>query len=94
LFKHSITRAGLCCFVKFDEKPWNEERAKGIDSDGQSMKVGYSHNKSDQDFDVLATYGQNTVSELKELKKEYDVNNVCSRVYPKLVLENQNLIMS
>ncbi|OHW98963.1 FAD FMN-containing dehydrogenase [Colletotrichum incanum] len=67
-------------------KKWADDLADGLSKQGHALPYGNRNLSSEKDMDWVATYGEETVARLKEVKKKFDPENLFKTGYPRLDL--------
>ncbi|OLN81335.1 6-hydroxy-D-nicotine oxidase 4 [Colletotrichum chlorophyti] len=71
----------------FEEyKKWTDNLVEDIANQGHSLPWGNRNLAPEKDMDWVATYGDETVARLKEIKRKFDPDNVFRTGYPRLDL--------
>ncbi|KZL74141.1 6-hydroxy-D-nicotine oxidase [Colletotrichum tofieldiae] len=67
-------------------KKWADDLADDLSKQGHALPYGNRNLSSEKDMDWVATYGEETVARLKEVKKIFDPENFFKTGYPRLDL--------
>ncbi|KAK1979065.1 hypothetical protein LZ30DRAFT_192823 [Colletotrichum cereale] len=73
--------------TKYEEyKKWADDLADDLSKQQHALPYGYGNLSPAKDMDWVATYGEETMARLKEVKKKFDPTNVFKTGYPRLDL--------
>ncbi|KAK2001690.1 FAD-binding domain-containing protein [Colletotrichum falcatum] len=67
-------------------KKWADGLADDLSEQRHALPYGYRNLSTEQDVDLVATYGEETVARLKEVKNKFDPANVFKNGHPRLDL--------
>ncbi|KAF6815627.1 6-hydroxy-d-nicotine oxidase [Colletotrichum plurivorum] len=67
-------------------KKWMDGVVEGLSEQGLALPYGYRNLGPEKDTDWVATYGEETLARLKEVKAKFDPENVFRTGYPRLDL--------
>ncbi|KAK1719453.1 hypothetical protein CaCOL14_011969 [Colletotrichum acutatum] len=65
-------------------KKWADDLVNSLSEHGQMLPYGNRNLGPDRDMDWVSTYGEDTLSRLREIKQKFDPENVFKTGYPKL----------